>query len=137
MNDIKTIQKEVDTAKAKLAKLSEELKLAETAQLLALPEQLGIRNIDLLIKALIPHASPVFRGKLKAATHENGTHTSLVQVKSVRRKRARIDGTAKEAIKVALRAKDKTAAQVAKDFSVSIATVNNIKKDAGLTRKRK
>jgi hypothetical protein len=61
---------------------------------------------------------------------------TAVVASSTKRKRAKIDDATRKAV-VAVLKSGKTAAEVAKIHKISTATVNNIKKAAGLTKSKK
>lgn len=141
MIDLEKIQKDREAAQAKLEELDAKLRQAQAERLKSLPQEVGLTTVDNLIVALAAHASPRMKGRLNKAFSDEPSDTPSKPVRSGRRKRVRLDEAAKEKIKTALKdAKDKgnrTAADIAEEFGVSTATVNLIKKAAGLTVKRK
>jgi hypothetical protein len=137
MSDIKLLQKEYEAAQARLAKLSEDLKAAQAAKFSSLPEQVGLKTVDALIKALIPFASGVTKGKLKTAFAGTPAAPAQKRSKPAKQKRAWLDDAAKEKIVAALKNGGKTAGAIASEFGVSVATINLMKAKAGLTKKKK
>ena len=145
MSNLNSLRETLARKQAELASLEEELRSAQAAQFTGLPAQLGLEAIDAVIKALAPHASPrlkgalakVFGGKLPApvAVEAPVEFKPAPVAKAERRKRTTVTPELKDAILQALQA-GKTAATVASECGVSPATVNNIKRAAGLTKKR-
>lgn len=141
MSDIQSLQESLAKKQAELASLESELEAARQAQYTELPAKVGLSSVDALIKALVDFASPRMKGALKGAFAEKPakaapkTETKVAApVKAGKRKRARVTPELKEQIVKALKAGGKTAGAVAAEFGVSGATVNNIKKAAGLTK---
>jgi transposase len=81
------------------------------------------------------------KGRLKRAFNDESDGITPKPARAGRRRRKRLDDADRKQITDALKdAKEKgnkTAADIAKEFGVSTATVNLIKKSAGLTEKRK
>ncbi len=144
MPNLQSLQESLHQKQAELATLEKELEAARQAQFTDLPAQLGLGSIDALIKALSDFASPrmrkalqeVFAGKPVVAAPRRKAAPAAAKAGGDRRKRARITPELRETIIKALAAGDKTAGAVAAEFGVSGASVNNIKKAAGLTKKR-
>lgn len=109
-------------AKADLAKQEKELEAERTRALTALPAQFGYSDLNAFIKAL-----------KKAPKAKKVTRTAKKTVK--KGKRARLTPEAKQAIVEAVKG-EKTGAEIAKEFGVSLATVHNLKKTAGLVKAR-
>jgi len=120
---IKNKIKELEAARAKITKLEQEVASECTKELKALPAQYGFDNVADFIKAV------------KAA---NGGKTGRKgSTKSgERRKRAVITAETKNKVK-SLNAAGKTGAAIAKAVGISIPSVQNIKKELGLTKARK
>jgi hypothetical protein len=143
MSDIQTLQNSLTKKQAELATLEKELEAAREAQFTELPAKLGLNSMDALIKALAGYASSRLKGALKSAFGEKiavaapkSEDKAEVPAKAGKRKRARITPELKEEIITALKAGGRTAGAVAAEFSVSVAAVNIIKRDAGLTKKK-
>lgn len=138
MSDIQTLQKDYEAAAAKLKKIDAELAAARAEKLKSLPAHVELKSVDALIKALIPLASGVLKGKLKGVFDAKDTAaTAKPAKKSGRKARAKLDDASRAKIVAALKTGKKTAAEIATEFDVSVATVNDIKDKAGLTKKRK
>jgi DNA-binding phage protein len=141
MSDIKTLQETLEKKQAELAKLGEELKVARAKQFTDLPEKVGLGSVDSLIKALADFASPRFKGILRAAFN-GGTTRATKKVsapsskKAGKRTRAKITPEIRKSIEAAAKEGKMTGAEIAKEFGVSLPSVANIKKAAGLTKKR-
>lgn len=115
--------KELEAARAKITKLEQEVASEQTKGLKALPAQFGFDNVADFIKAVRAAAG----GKVarKGSTKSGG-----------RRKRAVITAKTKNKVK-SLTAAGKTGAAIAKAVGISIPSVQNIKKELGLTKARK
>ena len=124
---------ELAALQAKAAKLQAAIESQRTSELAALPGKYGYDSLNDFIKALKaavagagrrsrrgPKAAPVKAAKKKAGG---------------RRKRAKITPELKEKVKAAVEA-GKTGAAIAKEFAISIPSVQNIKKELGLVKKR-
>ncbi|MFM8337985.1 MAG: transposase family protein [Opitutaceae bacterium] len=145
MSNLNSLRETLARKQAELASLEEELRSAQAAQFTGLPAQLGLESIDAVIKALAPHASPRLKGALAKAFGGKLPAPVAVEApveskpapapKGERRKRTTVTPELKDAIVQALQA-GKTATAVAEECGVSPATVNNIKRAAGLTKKR-
>ena len=146
MSNLNSLRETLARKQAELASLEAELRSAQAAQFTGLPAQLGLESIDAVIRALAPHASPRLKGALAKAF--GGKLPAPVVVEAPveskpapaakggeRRKRTTVTPELKDAIVQALQA-GKTANVVAEECGVSPATVNNIKRAAGLTKKR-
>ena len=144
MSDIQTLQNSMAKKQAELAMLEKELEAARDAQFTELPAKLGLNSIDALIKALASYASPRLRGALKSVFGEKPVVVaapkreaeSEAPPKAGKRKRARITPELREEIVKALKAGGKTGGAVAAEFGISVAAVNIIKREAGLTKKK-
>lgn len=128
---------------AELAALEKELEAARDAQFTELPAKLGLNSIDALIKALASYASPRLRGALKSVfgakpvvAASKSEDKPEAPAKIGKRKRARITPELRDEIGTALKAGGKTAGAVAAEFGISVAAVNIIKREAGLTKKK-
>lgn len=113
-NDLKKLeeyQKEIARLQAGIAKMNRKL--------LALPGRFGFKSMD------------DFIGALRSAQASGGT-----VVARARRRRAVITDEVKAKVK-SLLGQDKTGAEVAKAVGISLPSVQNIKKELGLVKKRK
>lgn len=113
---LQSLKQQVAAIEAKLAKSSRKL--------LAAPGKYGFKSIDAFIDALRA-ASGASRGGSKAAA-----------VKSTGRKpRAKITPEMKNKVKEMVKA-EKTGGEIAKALGISLPSVQNIKKELGLVRKK-
>jgi DNA-binding NarL/FixJ family response regulator len=145
MSNLNSLRETLARKQAELSSLEQELRAAQAAQFSELPAQLGVETIDDVIKMLAPHASPrlkgalakAFGGKLPAPAVEAAVESKspAPAAQRERRKRTTVTPELKDAIVQALQA-GKTSNEVATECGVSPATVNNIKRAAGLTKKR-
>jgi len=115
--------KELEATRAKLTKLEQEVASARANELKALPSQYGFDNVADFIKAV--KAAAGGKAARKASKQAGG-----------RRKRAVITEDTKNKVK-SLTAAGKTGAAIAKAVGISIPSVQNIKKELGLTKARK
>ncbi len=138
MSDIETLQKEYEAAQQNAEKAKLKLKAANADRFKSLPKQVGLKTVDALIKELLPFASGVTKGKLKGVFDGKGIAAKATPAKATTRKpRAKLDDARRKKIEDRLREGQKTAAEVAEEFDVSKATVNDIKAKAKLTKRRK
>lgn len=121
------IEKEIEVAKAKVAEL-ESLR-ANQEKLATLPSQYGFSDLKSFIKALkrAVGVAGVKAPKAKKAVKAKKGKTG---------KRARITPEVKDQVK-ALVADGKTGAEIAKVLGISLPSVQNIKKEFGLVKKRR
>ena len=117
--------KELQAAKAKVVALEQSLAKELKQNLAKLPSEYGFDNLPAFIKAL------------KAATGgQRGPKAAKAAGKPGKRsKRARLTPELKDKVKVAVNA-GKTGAAIAKEFGISVPSVQNIKKEFGLVKKR-
>jgi hypothetical protein len=117
-NDLKKIeeyQKEIARLQAGMAKLNRKL--------VALPGKFGFRSMD------------DFIGALRQAAGSAGAKVGRV-VAGARKKRVAITDEIKAEVKKLL-GQEKTGAEIAKSVGISLPSVQNIKKELGLVKKRK
>ena len=131
MNSLEVLGRSFSSENEAVAALQAELKRVEemrlarrNAELSALPEKMGVGTIDELIWLLAKHASPEMRRRV-------GTPESALSVGG--KSRLRLGGEDRVKIVNALK-EGQTAFEVATEFGVSIATVYNIKRSAGLVK---
>lgn len=144
MSNISALQRAIAKRQADLLKLERELAAEARKQFSSLPKQLGLKSVDALIKALAPYASPRMKALLKGgdafAPKATGTPEKAAPAQKAprkRRRRATITEEIREGVIAAAKAGDKTNQQIADEFKISVPSVNNIKKAAKLTAKRK
>jgi len=123
---VKDIKQEIEIAKAKVAELEGFLK--NQGKLARLPFDFGYADLKSFIKALKRAAGAKPAKAAKAAKVGKAK-------KGKRGKRARITPEVKEAVKAAVAA-GKTGAVIAKELGISLPSVQNIKKEFGLVKKR-
>jgi transposase len=120
------------TAKAKVEELEKKLSAERNAVLRRLHTEVGYSSREDLIAALRGlDGAGAGRGRPKAAAS-----TSAGRKRGKRKARAKITPEIREQIIAAVKG-GSTGNQVAQKFGVSLPTVQNIKRDAGLTRKRR
>ena len=118
--------KQLADLKAKAAKLEASLEAQRPAALAALPAEFGFDSLAAFIKALKGAAGRKYKVK----------KTKAAKVAKPRnRKRVKITSEIKAAIKAAAEA-GKTGAVIAKELGISSASVQNVKKEFGLTKPR-
>jgi len=123
---VNNIEQEIEIAKAKVAELEGFLK--NQGKLARLPFDFGYADLKSFIKALKRAAGSKPAKSAKAV--------KAPKAKKARRgKRARITPEMKEAVKAAVVA-GKTGAVIAKEFGISLPSVQNIKKEFGLVKPR-
>lgn len=114
--------KELESAKAKVAKLEAEITAKRSAELARLPAKYGFDSVNSFVAAV------------KTAAGKRGARKSAV-AKSSKRSRAKITDATRAAAKKLVEA-GKTGAEIAKTLGISIPSVQNIKKALGLVKKR-
>lgn len=118
--------KELKAAKAKVAALEEQVATQLVERMTALPEEFGFNSMDDFIEAL------------QAATGKPARKGARGAAKSGSKKRAKrttITPEIKNRVK-ALVTDGKTGAEIAKEVGISLPSVQNIKRELGLVKKR-
>lgn len=125
---------ELAALQAKAAKLQAAIESQRTAELSSLPSSYGYASLDEFIKAL---KAAVSKGGGKRGRRAGKGRPAKGPKKKAggRRKRAKITPELKEKVKAAVEG-GKTGAQIAKEFAISVPSVQNIKKELGLVKKR-
>lgn len=118
--------KELEAARAKISKLEEAIAAERAKELATLPGKYGFDSAAAFIKAV--KAATGGRGPGRKAAKSKG--------KGGRRKRAVITAETKNKVK-ALAEAGKTGAEIAATVGISVPSVQNIKKELGLTKARK
>jgi len=117
--------KELERMKGKLAKLEAELAYEQALELSKIPAKYGFKSAEEFLEAVAGAVKEVGGSKKKVSEGP----------KSKRRRRAKITDEIKAKVVEAVKA-GKTGARIAKDLGVSLPSVQNIKKAAGLVKKR-
>ncbi len=120
---------ELQKAKAKIAQAEAKLAADRVAALGKLPAEYGYSSLNDFIKALKAAAGKAGKGK-KA----NAPKVAKAP-KAVKRPRAKITPELKQQVVAAVQA-GQSGAEIAKAFGISLPSVQNIKKDAGLVKTR-
>ena len=115
--------KELAAARAKVVALEQSIAKEMKQKLVKLPSEYGFDSLSSFIKAL------------KQAAGGRGAKADKVGRPGKRAKRAKITPELKESVKEAVKA-GKTGAAIAKEFGISLPSVQNIKKEFGLVKKR-
>lgn len=131
--------KEIESTKSKLAELQKKADSERGKQLNGLHTSLGYATRDELIAALRGLEGGVKvkgrRGRKPKAAAAAPASAAATPTKK-RSKRARITDDTRQKIVAALKGGAK-GTQVAKDYGISLPSLQNIKKAAGLTKNRK
>ena len=118
---------ELEKQKAKLAQAEAKLAADRVSALAKLPGDYGYSNLNDFIKALKASA-----GKGKKA---KGAKKAAKAPKAEKRTRAKITPELKQQVIAAVQA-GQSGAEIAKSFGISLPSVQNIKKEAGLVKAR-
>jgi hypothetical protein len=117
---IESLKQKLSKLEAKAMRLADEKYQSDRLKVKNLARKLGYKSAELLIKALY--------GKVLS-------EPKVADLGS-RRKRARITDRQRHAIVAELKRAKLPISKVAEKYNVSVPTVNNIKKSAGLTKSR-
>jgi DNA-binding NarL/FixJ family response regulator len=128
---VTAVIKELEAARAKVAALESELVNERNQTLAKLPKEYGFDNLEDFIKALKGAGST----RARAVTRMRASAAKPASTGKRRSKRARITPDLKEKVKSAVQA-GKTGAQIAKEYGISVPSVQNIKKAFGLVKSR-
>ena len=129
---------ELEKAKAKLAQAEAKLASDRTTALAKLPGDYGYANLNDFIKALTLAAGKAKKGKAaKAAKAPKAAKAAKAPkaAKAAKRGRTKITPELKAQVIAAVKA-DKSGAEIAQAFGISLPSVQNIKKEAGLVKSR-
>jgi len=119
---------QLEAAKAKVAELEKSV-LSEREQALAsLPRDFGFDNLNAFIKALKAAASKSGKGRRTATKGAKAP-------KAGKRSRTKITPELKQQVIAAVQ-EGKSGSEIAATFSISLPSVQNIKKEAGLVKAR-
>ncbi len=124
---------ELAALQAKAAKLQAAIESQRTSELAALPANYGYTSLNDFIKAL--KAAAAGGGKRGRRGPKARAAKPSKKKAGGRRKRAKITAELKDKVKAAVEA-GKTGAAIAKEFAISVPSVQNIKKELGLVKKR-
>jgi hypothetical protein len=116
--------KQLQAAKAKVAALEQSIAKAQGQKLAKLPEQYGFDDMPAFIEAL-----------KQVAGGKPGRKAAKPGKPGKRAKRAKITPEVKDKVKEFVKA-GKTGAAIATDLGISLPSVQNIKKELGLVKKR-
>ena len=123
---------ELEKAKAKLAQAEAKLAADRVSALAKLPGDYGYSSLNEFIKALKAAAGKA--GKVKKAKAAKAPKAPKAP-KAEKRTRAKITPELKQQVIAAVQAGD-SGAKIAKSFGISLPSVQNIKKEAGLVKAR-
>lgn len=113
--------------------LDERIQTLRKKELLALPGQFGFESVDELVYALLEHASPSLREKLKPKEIEAGKSESG---SDPNRSRVKFSLDMRERIRKELEAGLKSVAAISREYGPSHPTIMGWKRDWGMTRPR-
>lgn len=149
MSQLVSLAQSLDKKRAEVEKLQQEIEELRARELTGLPAQVGLESVDDLIKALAAYASPRMKGLLNGngqapAARKPQPKRAVVKAEpkaaaegeaSARRPRTVITEEIRARV-VTLVQEGKTAAEIATAVGISVPSVANIKKAAGLTKPR-
>jgi hypothetical protein len=120
---------ELAKAKAKIAQAEAKLAADRVSALAKLPGEYGYASLNDFIKALKSAAGKAKKGKVAKVAK------APKAAKAGKRTRAKITPELKQQVIAAVQA-GKSGAEISKEFGVSLPSVQNIKKEAGLVKAR-
>ena len=126
---------ELEKAKAKIAQAEAKLAADRTTALAKLPGDYGYTSLNDFIKALTLAAGKAKKAKAAKAGKATKAPKAPKAEKAAKRGRTKITPELKEQVIAAVKA-DKSGAEIAKAFGISLPSVQNIKKEAGLVKSR-
>ena len=124
---------QLKAARAKVASLEKSIENKLNRELAALPEKYGFETAAELAEAIIRASGS---GSVRGGGKRRGRKPGKAKAAGGgRRKRAKITDEMREQVKK-LVAEGKTGSEIAKEVGISLPSVQNIKKAAGLVNKR-
>jgi hypothetical protein len=126
---------ELEKAKAKIAQAEAKLAADRTNALAKLPGDYGFASLNDFIKALTAAAGKAGKAKKAKAPKAPKAAKAPKAEKAGKRGRTKITPELKAQVIEAVKA-DKSGAEIAKAFGISLPSVQNIKKEAGLVKSR-
>lgn len=125
--------KQLQALQAKASELQKSIESERAQELAGLPERYGYDSLDSFVRALKDaNGTRGRRGRRPAAKRASAPAAAKGGRK---RKRAKITPEMKQQVKEAVAA-GKTGAAIAKEFGISVPSVQNIKKELGLVKAR-
>ncbi len=126
---------ELEKAKAKIVQAEAKLSADRVAALAKLPRDYGYTSLNDFIKALKDAAGKAGKTKGKKSAKAPKAVKADKAPKAGKRTRAKITPELKQQVIAAVQA-GASGAKIAKDFGISLPSVQNIKKEAGLVKAR-
>ncbi|MEY4005991.1 MAG: hypothetical protein RLZZ221_2087 [Verrucomicrobiota bacterium] len=123
---------QLKAARAKVASLEKSIENKLNRELAALPEKYGFETAAELAEAIIRASG---QGAVRGGGKRRGRKPGKAKAAGGRRKRAKITDEMREQVKKMV-AEGKTGSEIAKAVGISLPSVQNIKKAAGLVNKR-
>ncbi|MEK7234874.1 MAG: helix-turn-helix domain-containing protein [Elusimicrobiota bacterium] len=121
--------KELESLRSKAADLQSQIESERKSELAILPHEYGYDSLKEFIKALKAAAGSRRKGRGRKMTSKKAAS------KSGKRTYTKITPVMKAKVIAAVKA-DKTGSAIVKEFGLSLPSVQNIKKAAGLVKKR-
>lgn len=126
---------ELQKAKAKIAQAEAKLAADRVAALAKLPGDYGYANINDFIKALKAAAGKAKKGKVAKVAKAAKAAKAPKASKTGKRTRAKITPELKQQVIAAVQS-GQSGAEIAAAYGISLPSVQNIKKEAGLVKAR-
>lgn len=137
MVELGQLQSTLEQKRQELARLEAELLAAQRAKLVNLAADHGFETTDALIFALAEHASPALRSIVSKKTDPVGAPSvTNPERRRPRKQRAQITEILRQQIIAELKRGSLISSDIAAKFGVSTSSVNQMKHQNGLTRKR-
>jgi len=125
--------KELEAAKAKVQDLETKILSERPSELAGLPDKYGFKSLNEFIKAV--KAAVASSGARRKPGRKAAAAKKAVVAKKKTRSRARITDETRATVKALVEA-GKSGAAIAKELSISLPSVQNIKKALGLVKAR-
>lgn len=141
---LETLQAELNKIERRRAKLEQQIRVQAETLYTSLPRKVGLKNVDALVLALVPYASPAVRKKLDARATAPLKSSPRVKkdpapakVTQMGDKRMRYSDEKKAAVRRAVQEGKLTIREISTKHGVPTDSIKKWKRKWGLTARRK